>query len=47
MKKNSICLLICLFPIFLFAQESTTKKYIDGYEELEWGTSIDKVRTKY
>lgn len=47
MKKISICLLICLFPIFLFAQESTTKKYIDGYEDLEWGTSIDKVRTKY
>ena len=47
MKKIFICLLLCLMPFFIFAQESSERKYIDGYEDLEWGTTIEKVRSKY
>lgn len=47
MKKFLICCLFLFIPFFLLAQEVSNKKYIDGYEDLAWGTSIDKVRTKY
>ena len=47
MKKFFTCIFLIIFAITLYSQETKERKYIDGYEDLEWGVSIDKVKSKY
>ncbi|WP_027728878.1 hypothetical protein [Treponema sp. C6A8] len=47
MKKFFICIFILILPIILYSQETKAKNYIDGYEELEWGSSVEKVKSKF
>ena len=47
MKKNLFCLILCLCELAVFSQSNGTKKFIDGYEDLAWGSSVEKVKNKY
>lgn len=48
MKKILLPILFLIFANFLFAQEAKQKlNYTDGYEDLVWGTTIEKASDKY
>jgi len=49
MKKFIIIIgfLFCFCSLSVFAQTNVSNKFIDGYEDLAWGTSFEKVKNKY
>lgn len=47
MRKFFVGIFILLCSLALYAQSNGSKKFIDGYEDLQWGSSVEKVKNKY